>query len=43
MVLAYYEILTRMYSMRKNIMNFNAPAYETAQMIGDLIKDMEEK
>ena len=43
MVLAYYEILTRLYSMRNSIMNFNAPAHETAQMIGDLIQEMEEK
>jgi len=42
MVLAYYEILGRLYSIRKTIIDFDTIPSEAAQLIGDLVQDMEE-
>lgn len=39
-MLAYYEILNRLYSMKKSIVEYDSTAHETAKIIQDLIDEM---
>lgn len=41
MVIAHYEIISRLYSMKKSIIDYSPTAHETAKIIQDLIDEIE--